>query len=48
VVIVTHDPFVASQADRVLVLDGGRIVNELAAPDAATVGDILHRQGESR
>jgi putative ABC transport system ATP-binding protein len=48
VVIVTHDPFVASQADRVLVLDGGRIVNELAAPDAATVGDILHRQGEPR
>jgi putative ABC transport system ATP-binding protein len=48
VVIVTHDPVVASQADRVLVLDGGRIVNELAAPDAATVGDILHRQGESR
>jgi putative ABC transport system ATP-binding protein len=48
VVIVTHDPFVASQADRVLVLDGGRIVTELTAPDAATVGDILHRQGAPR
>jgi putative ABC transport system ATP-binding protein len=45
VVIVTHDPFVASQADRVLVLDGGRIVTDLAAPDAATIGDILRRQG---
>ncbi len=45
VVIVTHDPAVASQADRVLVLDGGRIVTELAAPDAATVGAILRRQG---
>jgi putative ABC transport system ATP-binding protein len=41
VVIVTHDPVAASQADRVLVLDGGRIVSELAAPDAATVAAIL-------
>jgi putative ABC transport system ATP-binding protein len=48
VVIVTHDPFVASQADRVLVLDRGRIVAELATPDAATVGGILRRQGASR
>jgi putative ABC transport system ATP-binding protein len=48
VVIVTHDPFVASQADRVLVLDHGRIVAELAAPDAATVGAILRRQGGRR
>jgi putative ABC transport system ATP-binding protein len=48
VVIVTHDPAVASRADRVLVLDGGRIVTELAAPDAATVGAILQRQGARR
>ena len=48
VVIVTHDPVVASQADRVLVLDAGRIVTELAAPDAATVGAILRRQGARR
>jgi putative ABC transport system ATP-binding protein len=48
VVVVTHDPFVASQADRVLVLDRGRIVTELASPDAATVGGILRRQGASR
>ena len=41
VVIVTHDPDAASRADRVLVLDGGRIVSELAAPDAATVAAIL-------
>ena len=45
VVIVTHDRFVASQADRVLVLDGGRIVTDLAAPDVATIVDILRRQG---
>jgi putative ABC transport system ATP-binding protein len=48
VVIVTHDPAVASRADRVLVLDGGRIVTELAAPDAATVGAVLQRQGARR
>jgi putative ABC transport system ATP-binding protein len=41
VVIVTHDPVAASQADRVLVLDRGRIVTELTAPDAATVAAIL-------
>jgi putative ABC transport system ATP-binding protein len=48
VVIVTHDPLVASQADRVLVLDGGRIATELTAPDAATVGDVLRRPGAPR
>jgi len=44
VVIVTHDPAAASRADRVLVLDGGRIVTELADPDTSTVGAILRRQ----
>jgi putative ABC transport system ATP-binding protein len=48
VVIVTHDPYVASQADRVLVLDHGRLVTELAHPDAATVGVILRSQGAGR
>jgi putative ABC transport system ATP-binding protein len=48
VVIVTHAPAVASRADRVLVLDGGRIVAELAAPDAATVGATLQRLGGGR
>jgi putative ABC transport system ATP-binding protein len=48
VVIVTHDPVVASQADRVLVLDSGRIVAELTAPDPATVTAILRRPGAAR
>jgi putative ABC transport system ATP-binding protein len=48
VVIVTHDPLVASQADQVLVLNAGRIVTELAAPDAATVRGILRQQGARR
>jgi hypothetical protein len=30
---------------RVLVLDRGRIVTDLAAPDAATIGDILRKPG---
>jgi putative ABC transport system ATP-binding protein len=48
VVIVTHDPLVASRADRVLVLDNGRIVTELVAPDAATISAILHGPGAGR
>jgi putative ABC transport system ATP-binding protein len=48
VVIVTHDPVVASRADRVLVLDSGRIVTELVAPDAGAVLAILQRQGGRR
>ncbi len=48
VVVVTHDPGVASRADRVLVLDRGRIVSELTAPDAATIAGILHGQGARR
>jgi putative ABC transport system ATP-binding protein len=48
VVIVTHDPAVASRADRVLVLDAGRIVAELYSPDPRTVSDLLRRQGALR
>jgi putative ABC transport system ATP-binding protein len=48
VVIVTHDPVVASRADRVLVLDGGRIVTELTAPDDDTIRSILQRPGAGR
>jgi putative ABC transport system ATP-binding protein len=47
VVIVTHDPVAASRADRVLVLDSGRIVSELVSPDAATVAAVL-RLGAQR
>jgi len=47
VVIVTHDPVAASRADRVLVLDAGRIVSELVSPDAATVAAVL-RLGAQR
>ena len=48
VVIVTHDPVVASRADRVLMLDAGQIVTEMTAPDAAAVAAVLQRQGPRR
>ncbi|MEU6117519.1 ABC transporter ATP-binding protein [Streptomyces sp. NPDC047117] len=37
VVMVTHDPIAASYADRVVFLADGRIVDELARPDADSV-----------
>jgi putative ABC transport system ATP-binding protein len=35
VVMVTHDPFAAAHADRVLFLADGRVVDELAGPAGA-------------
>jgi putative ABC transport system ATP-binding protein len=41
VVIVTHDPYAAGYADRVLFLADGRIVDELRAPTAESVLDRM-------
>ena len=41
VVMVTHDPVAASYAQRVVFLADGRIVDELAAPTADRVAEIL-------
>jgi putative ABC transport system ATP-binding protein len=41
VVMVTHDPTAASYADHVVFLNDGRIVDEMAAPTAASVLDRL-------
>jgi putative ABC transport system ATP-binding protein len=41
VVMVTHDPVAASYAQRVVVLADGRIADELDAPTADRVADIL-------
>jgi putative ABC transport system ATP-binding protein len=43
VVIVTHDPWAAGHADRVLFLADGRIVDELQAPTADGVLDRMRR-----
>ncbi len=41
VVVVTHDPWAAAYADRVLFLADGRIVDELRGPTAETVLDRM-------
>jgi putative ABC transport system ATP-binding protein len=43
VVMVTHEPAAAAYADRVLFLADGRLVDELAAPTAASVLDRMKR-----
>lgn len=41
VLIVTHDPLVAAQCDRILMLQDGRIVRELQTQDVAVVAEAL-------
>jgi putative ABC transport system ATP-binding protein len=43
VVMVTHDPNAASYADRVIFLGDGRVVAEVADPDAEAVLDTMKR-----
>lgn len=43
VIMVTHDPIAASYADRVLFLQDGRFVDELAKPTAGHVGERMTR-----
>jgi len=45
VVMVTHDPVAAAQADRVIVLADGRLVGTLDAPDADEVAERLAHLG---
>jgi putative ABC transport system ATP-binding protein len=45
VVMVTHDPVAAAQADSVLLLADGRLVGTLEAPDADEVAEHLARLG---
>jgi putative ABC transport system ATP-binding protein len=40
-IMVTHDPVAAAFADRVVFLADGRVVDELAAPRAQTVADLM-------
>jgi putative ABC transport system ATP-binding protein len=46
IVMVTHDPVSASYADRVIFLNDGRIVDEMADPTAQLVLDRLKRLGD--
>ncbi|MER6950336.1 ABC transporter ATP-binding protein [Nonomuraea sp. NPDC000554] len=45
VVMVTHDPFAASHADRVLFLSDGRLVDELREPTSRAVAARLSELG---
>jgi putative ABC transport system ATP-binding protein len=46
IVMVTHDPVAASYANRVVFLNDGRIVDEMAAPTAERVLDRMKQFGE--
>lgn len=41
IVMVTHDPLAAAMADRVILLQDGRVVHELPAGDAAAIAASL-------
>ena len=41
IVMVTHDPIAASYADRVVFLNDGRIVDEMADPTGRAVLDRM-------
>jgi len=45
IVMVTHDPSAAANADRVLFLADGRIVDEMSAPTAERVLDYMKKLG---
>lgn len=45
IVMVTHDPTVASYADRILFLEDGQIVDEMHEPTAEKVLDRMKRMG---
>lgn len=46
IVMVTHDPNVATYADRVVFLQDGAVINELLDPTADTVLDAMRQLGE--
>ena len=46
VVMVTHDPVAAAQADRVILLADGRITGTLDAPSADHVAEQLAHMGD--
>ena len=46
IVMVTHDPFAASHADRVVFLDDGHIVRELHDPTAEAILDTMKNLGD--
>jgi putative ABC transport system ATP-binding protein len=48
IVMVTHDPGAAAYADRVILLNDGRIAGDITAPTRATVTEALHNLAATR
>ena len=46
IIMVTHDPFSASHADRVVFLDDGHIVDEIHDPEAEDILDKMKSLGD--
>ena len=46
IVMVTHDPFAASHADRVVFLADGRVVSEMRSPTTDSLLGVLRHLGE--
>jgi putative ABC transport system ATP-binding protein len=46
IVMVTHDPLAAAHADRIVFLADGRVVDEMHAPTADTVLNVMRHLGE--
>ena len=46
IVMVTHDPLAAAHADRIIFLADGRVVDEMHAPTADTVLNVMRHLGD--
>ncbi len=46
IVMVTHDGFAASHADRVVFLADGRVASEMRSPTADSVLEVVRRLGD--
>ncbi len=46
IVMVTHDPIAASNADRVVFLVDGRVVDELRNPNPDAILDMMRKLGD--
>ena len=46
IIMVTHDPFAASHADRVVFLADGRVVQDMPSPTADSILAVVRHLGE--
>jgi putative ABC transport system ATP-binding protein len=48
IIVVTHDPLVATSADRALLLDRGHLAGIIDSPDPAQLAAALRQFGRAR